>query len=297
MRLVSFGAPGEERPGLLVEGGVLDLSSVDPAFGGTWRQLLAKGALEPLRELTRSLADGRRGRVHPAGSVRLGPPIVDPGKIVCLGRNYREHAAEQDREVPERPLLFCKASSALAGPADDIRIPPGITHVDYEAEMAFVIGRRGRDLTEAAALDHVAGYMVLNDVTARKLQKDEGQWFRGKSLDTFAPCGPALVTADEVPDAHDLEITLLLNGEVRQSSSTRFLVFGVPFLVAYLSRTMTLEPGDIVSTGTPGGVGVFSEPKVFLRDGDEVVTRIARLGELRNGVRQGPFNRRSGTGA
>jgi len=297
MRLVSFGGPGEERPGVLVDGGVLDLVTVDPAFHGTWRQLLAVGAVEPIRDRIAASADRGRWRVHPLDSVRLGPPVADPGKIVCLGRNYRDHATEQGREVPERPLLFAKASSALVGPADDIRIPPHVTHVDYEAEMAFVIGRRGRNLTEERALEHVAGYMVLNDVTARKLQKEEGQWFRGKSLDTFAPCGPALVTADEVPDPGDLEITLTLNGEVRQSSSTRHLVFGVPFLVAYLSRTMTLEPGDIVSTGTPGGVGVFAEPQVFLQDGDEVVTRVAGLGQLRNRVRQETITPASETGA
>ena len=287
MRLVSFGPHRRERPGLLMGETILDLPAVSADFAGTWRSILAAGGLEEAERIAGE-PDRWPGEARvPAAGVRLGPPIPDPGKIVCLGRNYVDHAAEQNQPVPDRPLLFSKASTALAGARDDVVIPSGITHVDYEAEMAFVIGRRGKEIPEERAAGYVAGYMVFNDVTARKLQKEGGQWFRGKSVDTFAPCGPALLTADEVRDPHALEISLELNGETRQDSSTRHLHFRVYFLVSYLSLTMTLEPGDIVSTGTPGGVGVFSKPRVFLKHGDTMVTRIEGLGELRNRVREG----------
>ena len=287
MRLVSFGPRGAERSGILLGSTILDLAAADPALDDTWRRLVGRGLLPRAQELaSRPESLPERARI-PAASVRLGPPIVDPLKIVCLGLNYVDHAAEQAKPVPERPLLFSKAASALGGPRDDVTIPPGITHVDYEAELAVVIGVRGREIKEEDALSHVLGYLILNDVTARKIQKDEGQWFRGKSIDTFAPCGPALVTADEIPDPHLLDISLALNGETRQRSTTANLHFKIPFLISYLSRTMTLDPGDIISTGTPGGVGVYAEPKVFLKEGDEIVTRIGGLGELRNRVRGG----------
>jgi len=282
VRLVSFGPPGAESSGVLVGDSIVDLAAASTELSGTWKALLTRGALDHVRRLAKDSATPRIA----AQDVRLGPPIADPGKIVCVGLNYVDHAAEQGKPLPERPLLFSKASSALGGPRDEVVIPPGITDVDYEAELAFVIGRRGRDIPEADAFEHVAGYMVLNDVTARKLQREGKQWFRGKSLDTFAPCGPALVTADEVKDPHALEISLTLNGERRQQSNTSNLHFRVDFLVSYLSQTMTLEPGDIISTGTPGGVGVFSDPQVFLKHDDEIVTKIEGLGELKNRIRQ-----------
>ena len=281
MRLVSFGPRGEERPGVLVGDSVLDLRAVSGGFGASWRVFLDK---ESLQEVARISTDPPAGSLQRLSDVRLGPPIPDPTKIICVGLNYIDHAAEQGKDVPKRPMLFSKAPSALAGAADEIVIPEGITHVDYEAELAFVIGKEGRRIPEERAAEHVAGFMVMNDVSARKLQKDEIQYFRAKSSDTFAPCGPALVTPDEVPDPGVLAIGLELNGKVRQASNTRNLAFGIPFLVSYLSATMTLVPGDIISTGTPGGVGVYAEPKVFLRQGDELVTRVERLGELRNRV-------------
>jgi 2-keto-4-pentenoate hydratase/2-oxohepta-3-ene-1,7-dioic acid hydratase in catechol pathway len=287
MRLVSFGPRYGERPGVLLGEAILDLGAVSRDLAGSWRTLLAAGALAEIRALAADPSRRPQGAMRPAATVRLGPPVPDPGKIVCVGLNYVDHAAEQGKPLPERPLLFAKAASALAGPRDDVVIPAGITHVDYEAEMAFVIGRRGRNVPQERAADFVAGYMVFNDLTARKIQREDGQWFRGKSLDTFAPCGPALVTADEVADPHALDIRLERNGEVRQASNTRNLHFRIGFLISYLSATMTLEPGDVVSTGTPGGVGAYSEPKVFLNPGDEIVTRVERLGELRNRVRAG----------
>ncbi len=282
MRLVSFGEPGREQAGVVREDHVIPLHALDPSWAGGLKSLLSHLCPEELRErLTATDVPG-----VPLCEVRLRPPVPDAGKVICVGLNYVDHAAEQGKTLPQTPLLFAKASTALTGPRDDVVIPQGITHVDYEAELACVVGRGGRDIPQEQALDHVAGYMILNDVSARKLQKSERQWFRAKSMDTFAPCGPALITADEIPDPHALDISLELNGEVRQSSNTRNLHFRVDYLLAYLSRTMTLEPGDILSTGTPGGVGVYSDPPVFLKDGDEMVTRIQGLGELRNRVRQ-----------
>lgn len=282
MRLVSFGEPGHEQAGVLWEEQVIPLVALDSSWAGSLKSLLARLRPQKIRErLTAADVQG-----IPLSEVRLRPPVPDAGKVICVGLNYVDHAEEQDKTLPETPLLFAKASTALTGPRDDVVIPQGITHVDYEAELACVIGKGGRNIPQEQALDHVAGYMILNDVSARKLQKSERQWFRAKSMDTFAPCGPALITADEIQDPFALDISLELNGEVRQSSNTRNLHFRVDYLLAYLSRTMTLEPGDILSTGTPGGVGVYSDPPVFLKDGDEMVTRIQGLGELRNRVRQ-----------
>ena len=283
MRWVSFGEPGAEQAGVLQDRRIVPLRHLHPEWDGGLRQLLAR--LTP-QEVQARLDQGDPPGV-PVHSVRLGPPVPGAGKVICVGLNYVDHAAEQNKTLPEAPLFFVKASTALAGPLDDVVIPAGITHVDYEAELACVVGRGGRNIPQESALEHVAGYMVLNDVSARKLQRQEGQWFRAKSSDTFAPCGPALVTADEIPDPHALDISLELNGEVRQQSNTRNLHFRIDFLISYLSRTMTLEPGDILSTGTPGGVGVYSDPPVFLKDGDRMVTRVASLGELQNHVRQG----------
>lgn len=282
MRLVSFGEPGHEQAGVLWEEQVIPLVALESSWAGSLKSLLAR--LRPQRIRERLAAVDVQG--IPLSEIRLRPPVPDAGKVICVGLNYVDHAEEQDKTLPETPLLFAKASTALTGPRDEVVIPQGITHVDYEAELACVIGKGGRNIPQELALDHVAGYMILNDVSARKLQKSERQWFRAKSMDTFAPCGPALVTADEIQDPFALDISLELNGEVRQSSNTRNLHFRVDYLLAYLSRTMTLEPGDILSTGTPGGVGVYSDPPVFLKDGDEMVTRIQGLGELRNRVRQ-----------
>ncbi len=281
MKLVSFGSPGEERAGVLYQDAVFDLEALHPEWGGSLKPLLGTGALAELPSRLEAVTADQGVAIS---EVRLGPPVPDAGKVICVGLNYVDHAAEQGKPLPETPLLFAKATTALSGPRDAIRIPAGITHVDYEVELAFVIGKGGRDIPQTEARGHVAGYMILNDVTARELQREERQWFRAKSMDTFAPCGPWLVTADEIPDPHALDISLMLNGEERQRSRTSNIHFKIDFLISYLSRTMTLEPGDIVSTGTPGGVGVYSEPKVFLGEGDEIVARVEGLGELRNQV-------------
>lgn len=207
------------------------------------------------------------------------------GKIVCAGMNYRDHAEEAGLQVPERPVLFAKWRSSLVGPGDAIVLPGFTSQVDYEAELGVVIGRRSRDLEVGDALDAVAGYVCVNDVSARDLQFADGQWTRAKSLDTFCPVGPRLVPADEVGDPQALRIRCLVNGEVLQDSSTANMVFSVAELVAYASRGMTLEPGDLIATGTPAGVGFTREPPIFLEAGDEVTVEIERIGALTNPVR------------
>jgi 2-keto-4-pentenoate hydratase/2-oxohepta-3-ene-1,7-dioic acid hydratase in catechol pathway len=223
---------------------------------------------------------------RPLDGVRLAAPLANPSKIVCVGLNYHDHCREQGLDVPQRPILFAKFPSTIIGHEAEITWPGDLSQqVDYEAELAVVIGRRGRHIPVDEAYRYVAGYTNLNDVSARDVQFADEQWVRGKSFDTFCPLGPYLVTADEVPDPHDLRIRCWVNGELRQDSNTRELVFNVPQLVAYISRTCTLMPGDIISTGTPGGVGVFREPPVFLQPGDVVEVEIDRLGRLRNRVR------------
>jgi 2-keto-4-pentenoate hydratase/2-oxohepta-3-ene-1,7-dioic acid hydratase in catechol pathway len=212
-------------------------------------------------------------------------PIDRPSKIVCVGLNYRDHAEEQGTELPSAPLLFAKWPNALIGPGEPIVIPRASKQVDYEAELGVVIGERVRGVTEENALDAVRGYLCLNDVSARDLQFADGQWTRGKSPDTFCPVGPRLVPAEDVLDPHALGIRCLLNGETMQDSTTANMIFTVAEVIAYASMTMTLEPGDLIATGTPAGVGVFRDPPVLLRDGDEVTIEIDGLGALTNPVR------------
>jgi len=211
-------------------------------------------------------------------------PIERPGKIVCVGLNYSDHAEEQGAELPEEPLLFAKWPSALIGPGDPIVIPPLVTKCDYEAELGVVIGSRVRGVSKENALEAVRGYLCANDVSARDLQFSDGQWTRGKSVDTFCPVGPRLVPAEEIPDPHDLRIRAIVNGEVLQDSTTANLIFGVDEVISHASQTMTLEPGDLVLTGTPAGVGVFRDPQRLLRPGDEVTIEIERIGALTNPV-------------
>lgn len=222
---------------------------------------------------------------QPLAQVRLAPPLVNPSKIVCVGLNYHDHCREQGQEIPERPILFAKFPSTIIGPEDEITWPGDISQqVDYEAELAVIIGRKGRDIPVDRAYDYVAGYTVANDVSARDVQFVDGQWVRSKSFDTFCPLGPYLLTADEVPDPHNLRVRCWVNGELRQDSNTGELIFRVPELLAYISRTCTLLPGDVLMTGTPGGVGVFRRPPVFLKSGDVVEIEIDKLGRLRNRV-------------
>lgn len=237
------------------------------------------------RASERSLAGLEPGpRSLPLPEVRLLAPILRPGKIVCVGRNYAEHARERGSKIPTQPIFFLKSNNTLCGPDDAIVIPPASGQVDYEAEMAVVIGKGGKNIPEDKAYEHVAGYMCLNDVSARDLQSADKQWFRGKSCDTFAPTGPWIVTPDEIPDPHSLRISLTLNGQTMQDSNTGNMIFKIPFLISYLSRTLTWEPGDILSTGTPEGVGSGRTPPVFMKPGDSVSITIEKIGTLTNPV-------------
>ena len=223
----------------------------------------------------------REGR--PLTEAKLLAPIARPGKVVAIGRNYREHVNEEGVEAPTAPLIFAKWPSSIVGPGAEIRWDPGLTgQVDYEAELAVVIGRTARRVPEAEALGYVLGYTCLNDVSARDLQFGDGQWVRGKSLDTFCPMGPVLVTADEIPDPQDLDIECRIGDRVVQQANTSLMYFGVAALVSYCSQAFTLDPGDVIATGTPGGVGIFRTPPVLLADGDEVSVDIERIGRLSN---------------
>jgi acylpyruvate hydrolase len=225
------------------------------------------------------------GIVINRSDVKIEAPILKPNKIICVGHNYREHILEMKRELPEYPVIFAKFNNTIIGPEDDIPLPPITEQLDYEAEFAFVIGKRARNVSQADALDYVAGYTIVNDVTARDLQRRTLQWLQGKTLDGSAPMGPWLVTKDEIPDPHSLEIVLTVNGEERQRSNTKNLVFNVHYLVEFLSHIMTLEPGDVVCTGTPGGVGVARNPQVFLQDGDVVRIEVEKIGVLENRIK------------
>ncbi len=277
MRLVSFGPAGAERPGVLDGERVIDVCAVDPALPTRVRAILAAGALDAVARAARR-APSRH--VVPRADVRLGPPVTDPAKIVCLGRNYPAHAAEQDREPPPWPLLFAKTPNALCGDGDVVAWPAGVEELDWEVELAFVVGRRARRVPRSHAREVVAGYTVFIDLSARDLQRREKQWYRAKSFDGAAPMGPALVTADEVPDPHDLAIALDVDGETMQSSRTGEMVFDVDAIVEHVTATITLEPGDVVATGTPAGVGAFRHPPRFLAPGSRVSARIEHLGEL-----------------
>lgn len=221
--------------------------------------------------------------VYDLADVEQTAPVTDPEKIVCVGLNYQDHAEEGDNPIPDEPVLFSKFPTTVTGPESTISWDPELTEkVDYEAELVVVIGEEARRVDQDEALDHVAGFMIGNDVSARDLQHGDGQWVRGKSLDSFAPTGPELVTKDEVSDPHDLEIWAEVNGERLQESSTSNLIFGIDELVSFCSQAFTLKPGDLLFTGTPPGVGVYREPPVLLEDGDDVTIGVEELGELRN---------------
>jgi 2-keto-4-pentenoate hydratase/2-oxohepta-3-ene-1,7-dioic acid hydratase in catechol pathway len=288
MRLCSFASDGGPRAGAITRRGVVDL----------WQALgEAEGALRPLATPAhpsglRSLLVVHEGpRIEdavanadpfaPLEEVDLLPPITDPPKIVCIGLNYRAHAAEAGLEPPSVPTFFAKFANALAAPGATVTLPAASDKVDYEAEVAVVIGTRAKDVARSSALDHVAGYTLLNDLSARDLQFATPQWIPGKVFDGSAPCGPALVTPDEAGPATEIGIALDLNGERMQEATTADLVFAIDELIAHLSTLMTLEPGDLISTGTPAGVGSTRDPKVWLGDGDEVLVSSPQLGELR----------------
>ncbi len=271
MKLLRYGPAGSERPGLLDSAG--GIRSLEGNVDDIGRDALSPETLARLRGLEpESLPE------VPANT-RLGPCVGAVGKLIGIGLNYSDHAAESNLPVPTEPIIFMKATSAISGAYDDVRIPDGTEKADWEVELAFVIGTRARRVSETQAMAHVAGYMICNDVSERAWQAErQGQWTKGKSHDTFAPIGPWMVTRDEINDPQDLAMRLWVNGEQRQNGSTRTMIFGVAHLVSYLSHFMTLEPGDVISTGTPPGVGLGMKPQLYLKTGDVMRLEIDGLG-------------------
>ena len=274
MRLVTYRSDRGNRAGVLRDEVVVDAGDALGEGGASVRELLAGGRLD---ELAGRLA-GAEG--IPLADVELRPPVPDPDKVICIGLNYREHAAEAGIDPPESPTFFAKFRNALAAPGAEVALPGASAKVDYEAEIAFVVGRRAKDVEPDAALGYAAGLMLFNDLSARDLQFATPQWMPGKVFDGSAPCGPALVTLDEAGSHDAIAFELTLNGARMQASSTADLIFPIPELIAHLSRLLTLEPGDVVATGTPAGVGSTREPRVWLQGGDELVITSPQLGRL-----------------
>jgi 2-keto-4-pentenoate hydratase/2-oxohepta-3-ene-1,7-dioic acid hydratase in catechol pathway len=278
MRLVTYLSEGDERAGVQRADGVIDAAAVLGIERIGVRELIAGDRLEELREAVG--ATDAEAISHPV----LLPPLPDPDKIVCIGLNYRSHAAEAGIDPPEQPTFFAKFRNALAPPGATVNLPAASEKVDYEAEVAFIVGRRCKEVEAADALEAIAGYMLLDDLSARDLQFATPQWMPGKVFDGSAPCGPAIVTPDEAGAPDAISFTLDLNGERMQEAATSDLIFSIPELLARLSHWMTLEPGDIVSTGTPSGVGSVRDPRVWLKPGDEIVISSPALGELRTTI-------------
>jgi 2-keto-4-pentenoate hydratase/2-oxohepta-3-ene-1,7-dioic acid hydratase in catechol pathway len=281
MRLVTFRRPGKEpEAGAIVRDQVVSLS------GAGFPHMLAvlSAGPEGKAKIENWNYQPPEDASFALDSVQLLAPIPRPPKLICVGLNYRDHAQETKMEIPKVPTIFSKFSTAVTGPGDPIVLPKNSSQPDYEAEFAFVIGLGGRHISAGDWARHVYGYTIVNDVSARDFQMATSQWLMGKTFDTFAPMGPWIVSADEIADPHALDISLRINGEILQSSNTRELIFKIPELVAYLSSVMTLEPGDVVSTGTPAGVGYARKPPRYLQPGDDVVINVAGIGELRNPV-------------
>ena len=281
MKLIRFGKVESEKPGIQLDNGQkIDVSG----FGSDYDEKFFGS--EGLKRL-KSWLSVHQDKCPPVGDdIRLGSPICRPSKIVCVGLNYAKHAQESGMEVPSEPVLFFKASSAIIGPNDDVILPKNSKKSDWEVELAIVIGANASYVSEENAMDHVAGYVLHNDISEREYQLERlGQWVKGKSCDTFAPLGPFLATTDEIEDPHNLNMWLKLNGKTMQDSNTSDLIFGIPKLVSYISEFMTLLPGDVISTGTPFGVGLGLDPQMFLKGGDEMELGIEGLGVARQKVR------------
>lgn len=294
MRLVTYESGKKWRAGVIVDENVVDATTAaiaaDIKFQTDWisnREIIRLNTDEQsqFERAAFHIADAPPSKldVFPIAEARLGPPIPDPDKIICLGLNYRSHVEETGLPSYQIPILFAKYRNALTGPTSPIILPSLSEQIDYEGELAVVIGKRCKNITSTQALDYVAGYMALNDVSARDLQFQTGQWLSGKTLDTFAPCGPALVI-DEINDPQSLGISTRINDQIMQQNNTCNMIFSVAEIVAYISQLMTLEPGDIIATGTPEGVGFKRNPPIFLRDGDVVEVEIEKLGTLQNPV-------------
>ena len=288
MRLVQYTVGGETHLGVVLADRIVDVRKAADSAGQDTEAFTSTLAL--LEAGDKALAFVRSLRSDnsavPLSGVRLECPVVSR-KIVAVGLNYKDHAIEAGLKIPTTPLCFAKFTSSLSGPFDPIQLPAEDSQVDFEGELGVIIGRKARRVAESDAMAHVAGYVVFNDVSARKWQFDDGQWTRGKSCDTFAPNGPFLVTADEVPDPGALRITTHLNGEIMQDSNTNQLIFNIPKIVSCFSHSFTLHPGDLIATGTPAGVGFSRKPPVYLNDGDVVEVEIERIGRISNRVQRG----------
>lgn len=280
MKLIRFGKQGEEKPGIqLNNGNLIDVSS---KFHDYDEKFFSSGGIEILKEW---LNENQESAPKLDASVRLGPPIARPSKIICIGLNFKDHAEESGFETPEEPVIFGKATSALSGPNDNIVIPKGSEQTDWEVELAVIIGKRASYVEESEALDYVAGFALHNDVSERSFQKDRGgQWIKGKSADTFAPLGPFMATVDEIDDLNNMKMWLKVNGEKMQDGNTSNLIFGVQHVISYLSQFMSLLPGDVISTGTPAGVGMGMKPEKYLKPGDVVELGIDYLGSSEQNV-------------
>lgn len=285
MKLVRYGDPGHERPGVWFDDGegpqILDVRGMAFDIADYDSFFFSRHGLARVSALFRE----NKCKLIPAASVRLGPPVARPGKIICVGKNYADHAKEFDAIVPTSPVLFSKAGTSLSGPFDPIVIQADRTTTDSEVELAVVIGTRARQVSEQDALRFIAGYTVVNDVTDRQAQKEGQQWFRGKSFDTFCPMGPWMITADEFDPNRNTELISRLNGEVLQKGNIRDMMFKIPYLISFISRSITLEPGDVIATGTPSGVGFARNPPVLLKSGDVIECEVRGIGSIKNTVK------------
>jgi len=278
MKLVRFGQKGKAKPGLWRDGKIVDLRKIFPEIPDINEAFFRGGWLEKV------------ARVKDTGQKieeRIACPIHRPSKIICLGKNYAEHAKEGGFENPEKPLIFCKAPNALNGPFDPIILPKSSGQVDWEVELAVIIAKEGKRINRTDAFDYVAGFTVMNDVSGREAQFSDTQWFRGKSFDSFAPAGPVIVTVDEIGDVNNLRLTAMVDGVIMQDGNTRDMIFDIPAIIENISEDITLFPGDIISTGTPAGVGIFRDPPVVLKPGNVVECRIEKIGSIINKVVNG----------
>lgn len=275
MRLIRFGEKGRERPGLIRDGRIIDLRLRYPDIPDIGESFFREGWIEKIRKIDQP------GELL---EVRWGSPVDRPSKIICLGKNYPEHAKEGGFKPPDKPVLFGKAPSALNGPYDPILLPEGSGQVDWEVELAVIIGKEGKRIKKNTVFAYIAGFSIMNDVSGREAQFSDSQWFRGKSFDSFAPLGPSLVTPDEITDPYHLKLTTLVNGTLMQEGNTVEMLFDIETIIEFISENITLFPGDIISTGTPAGVGIFRKPPVLLKAGDVVECRIEKIGAIINRV-------------
>ncbi|MGA7143951.1 MAG: fumarylacetoacetate hydrolase family protein [Desulfobacterales bacterium] len=275
MKLVRFGEKGKEKPGLYKDGNIVDLRKLFPEIPDIGERFFRENWLERIA-----------GVEEPGQKIkdRIGCPIHKPSKIICLGKNYAEHAKEGGFENPDRPLIFCKTINTLNGPFDPIILPKSSGKIDWEVELAIIIGKEGKRISKARARDYIAGFTVMNDVSGREAQFSDSQWFRGKSFDGFAPAGPVMVTPDEIGDVNNLRITATVDGKIMQDGNTRDMIFDVYTIIEDISEDITLIPGDIISTGTPAGVGIFRDPPVVLKPGNVVECYVENIGTIVNKV-------------